>query len=206
MLTDFKGILEEDLIELNEVIKRGEQSVSSMEIILTHLETDLPYSDSLKFHFGGTTETWIARINRSVFESLKSEGLALISNKELRQEIVNLYDRLLIEQKELSERYRDIVDEGSATILISRFDEFWKSNHELWFEENDFADVNFTTDSLIGEMTPVNYEKLKDDQEYLYFLKSLKNRRFWHVEIEHRSVKKAVVSLLRNIEIELEKR
>ena len=53
-------------------------------------------------------------------------------------------------------------------------------------------------------MTPIDYEKLKDDQEYLYFLKSLKNMRFWHVELEHKSVKKAVVNLLNNIEIELE--
>ena len=41
-------------------------------------------------------------------------------------------------------------------------------------------------EGLIGEMAPINYEKLKDDQEYLYFLKSLENRKLWNVEIENK--------------------
>jgi hypothetical protein len=178
ILNDFKASLEVDLLEINRAIKRGEQAKASMEIILVHLETDLPYSDSLKSHFALTTDSWMPQVNGSVFESLKSEGLALISNKELRQELVRLHDELILRQKELSNRYRDLIDEGSANILITRFDELWKSNYESWSEENDFADINYTVDGLISEMTPIDYEKLKGDQEYLYFLKSLKNRRF----------------------------
>jgi hypothetical protein len=204
ILNDFKASLEVDLLEINRAIKRGEQAKASMEIILIHLETDLPYTDSLKFHFALTTDSWMPQVNGSVFESLKSEGLALISNKELRQELVRLHDELILRQKELSNRYRDLIDEGSANILITRFDELWKSNYESWSERNDFADINYTVDGLVSEMTPIDYEKLKDDQEYLYFLKSLKNRHFWFVEIEIKSVKKAVISILKNIELELE--
>ena len=205
MLNDFKASLEVDLINFNRAIERTEQSKSSMEIILAHLVAGLPYSDSLEFHFGLSTDTWMAQANGSVFESLKSEGLTLISNKELRNELVRLYDELVIRQKEQNNRYRDLIDEGSANILITRFDELWKSNYESWVEENDFADINFTVDELKGEMTPVDYEKLKDDQEYLYFLKSLKNRKFWFVEIENISVRKAMISILKKIELELEK-
>jgi hypothetical protein len=205
MLTDFKVSLEADLINFNRIMDRGEKAKSSMVTILSHLEEDLPYADSLKFHFGFTTDTWTTQVNRSVFESLKSEGLTLISHKELRQELVRFYDELTIGQKERNDRYRDLMDEGSADILITRFDELWNGNHELWFTENDYSNINFTTDELIIEMTPVDYERLKDDQEYLYFLKSLKNRRFWHVEIENKSVKKVILSLLKKIEDELEK-
>ena len=205
MLNDFKASLENDLLNLNRAIEKGERAKSSMEIILAHLKADLPYSDSLKFHFGNTTDTWMAQVNGSVFESLKSEGLTLISNKELRQDLVTLYDGLIIGQKERNNRYRDLIDEGSANILATRFDELWKGNHDRWIVENDFADVNFTIDGLEIEMTPVDYEKLKEDQEYLYFLKSLKNRHFWFVELEIKSVNKAVISILKNIELELEK-
>jgi hypothetical protein len=205
MLHDFKASLEVDLINFNRAIERSKRSKSSMEIILAHLESDLPYSDSLKVHFGLTTDTWVAQANGSVFESLKSEGLTLVSNKELRQELIGFYDVLVIRQKELGNRYRNLIDEGSANILITRFDELWKSNHESWVEENDFADINFTVDGLIIEMTPIDYEKLKDDQEYLYFLKSLKNEKFWFVEIENISVRKAVIKILNNIDLELEK-
>ena len=205
ILSDFKASLELDLINFNRALEQGEKSKSSMEIILAHLEADLPYSDSLKIHFSLTTDTWTAQVNVSVFESLKSEGLSLISNKELRQELVRLYDELIIGQKERNNRYRDLLDVGSANILITRFDELWKGNHEEWMEENDYGDINYSTDGLKGEMTPIDYEKLKDDQEYLYFLKSLKNRRFWNVEIELMSVKKAIISILKKIEVELEK-
>ncbi|NNF33005.1 MAG: hypothetical protein HKN68_02795 [Saprospiraceae bacterium] len=205
MLRDFRASLEVDLLNLNRAIKHGKRAKTSMEIILAHFEADLPYADSLKFHFSNTNNTWTAKVNASVFESLKSEGLTLISNKELRQELVRLYDELIISQRESSNRYRDLIDEGSANILITRFDELWKDNHERWVEENDFADINYSTDGLVGEMTPVDYEKLKTDQEYLYYLKSLKNRRFWFVEIENKSTQKAIIGILKNIEHELDK-
>jgi hypothetical protein len=191
MLNDFKIGLEVDLIGINKAIKISGLYKSSMVIILAHLETDLPYSDSLKSHFAKTTGIWTSDINGSVFESLKSEGLALISNKELRKELVELYENLSISQQKQNDRYRDLIDESSANILNTRFDEFWKGNHESWADENDFADkIHYSSDGLISEMTPIDYEKLKNDQEYLYFLSSLKNRHFWHIEIWHKSVKK----------------
>jgi len=146
----------------------------------------------------------MGQVNGSVFESLKSEGLTLISNKELRQELIRLYDHLIIGKNKRNIRYTDLLDEGSANILITRFEELGKGNHESWAEENDYADMNFTTDGLIFEMTPIDYKKLKDDQEYLYFLKSLKNLRFWFVEIDNYSVVKTIKGLLKNIEDELE--
>ncbi len=72
-------------------------------------------------------------------------------------------------------------------------------------EENDYSDVNFTTDGLIHEKTPIDYEKLKDDQEYHFYLKTLKHLRFWFVELDNKSVVKTIEGLLKNIEDELEK-
>ncbi|TXG34528.1 DUF6090 family protein [Seonamhaeicola maritimus] len=206
ILNDFKSSLKNDLFGLNISIKREEQTKSSMKLILAHLESDLPYSDSLKYHFGMTMSTWTSNVNRSVYESLKSEGLDLITNKGLRQHITNLYDIIIIGQKERNDRYRDIIDNEGATILSSRFDQMWNGNYESWFKENDWAErANYSTDSLILEMTPLNYEALKHDQAYHFFLKSLKNRHFWYFEVENKTVKKAVISLLKKIEEELEK-
>ena len=139
-------------------MQRGKRAKSSMKLILADMEADLPYADSLKYHFGTTTDTWMAYANGSVFESLKSECLDLISNKDLRQQIVRFYDELIILQKESNIRFRNLVDEGSANVLITRFDELWKGNLEQWILENDFSDINYSTDELISEMTPVDYE------------------------------------------------
>ena len=205
ILNDFKSSLEIDIINFNRIIKNGNSSKNSMDIILAHLEDDLPYSDSLKIHFYNITNTWTTEINSSVFESLKSEGLPLISNKELRIEIVRLYDNLSKGQKERSDRYRDLIDEASANILITRFDELWKSNYEAWSNKNSYADTDVKAENLKGEMIPLDYEKLKVDQEFLYFLKSLKNRQFWLLRHENNSVLKAIKNVLEEINIELEK-
>ncbi len=105
MLNDFKASLEADLINFNRASEMGEKAKSSMEIILAHLEADLPYSDSLKFHFGLTAIGWMGQVNGSVFKSLESEGLALISNKDLRQELVRFYDNLVIGKISRNNRY-----------------------------------------------------------------------------------------------------
>jgi hypothetical protein len=125
----------------NTTIKRGSNAKNSMDIILAHLENGLPYSDFLKFHFTNITDTWIAEINRSVFESLKSEGLSIISNKDLRLEIVNLYNGLGIGQKEHSDRFRDLMDEASTNILSTRFIELWSGNYKDLGSRNNYADI-----------------------------------------------------------------
>lgn len=141
ILNDFKSSLEIDMKNYNTTIKRGSNAKNSMDIILAHLENGLPYSDFLKFHFTNITDTWIAEINRSVFESLKSEGLSIISNKDLRLEIVNLYNGLGIGQKEHSDRFRDLMDEASTNILSTRFIELWSGNYKDLGSRNNYADI-----------------------------------------------------------------
>ena len=91
--------------------------------------------------FTNITDTWIAEINRSVFESLKSEGLSIISNKDLRLEIVNLYNGLGIGQKEHSDRFRDLMDEASTNILSTRFIELWSGNYKDLGSRNNYGDI-----------------------------------------------------------------
>ena len=141
ILNDFRSSLEIDIKNYNTTIKRGSNAKNSMDIILAHLENGLPYSDFLKFHFTNITDTWIAEINRSVFESLKSEGLSIISNKDLRLEIVNLYNGLGIGQKEHSDRFRDLMDEASTNILSTRFIELWSGNYKDLGSRNNYADI-----------------------------------------------------------------
>ena len=52
-------------------------------------------------------------------------------------------------------------------------------------------------------MSPINFEILKKDQEYIYFLKSLKNRYNWYVEIQYESIYNLLVELSEDIENEL---
>jgi formate dehydrogenase maturation protein FdhE len=53
-------------------------------------------------------------------------------------------------------------------------------------------------------MIPINYENLKNDQEYRYFLKTLINKYNWWVEIQAASMQRAINELLTVIERELD--
>ena len=68
------------------------------------------------------------------------------------------------------------MDETSTNILSTRFDELWKGIYEDWENRNNYGDNNLNEEDIQGEMIPIDFEKLKEDQEFLYFLKSLRNR------------------------------
>ena len=201
ILEDFIETLEVDRKTFEQSIKRGENATASIEIVLNHLNADLPYADSLKFYFGSITDTWGVRVNRSIYESLKSEGLAIISNKELREAIVRLYDGLSPGQDRRNERYRDIIDEFSSKILSTRFDAMWEGNQFDWSKKNNYTYSN--VDQLHGEMVPLNFEELKNDQEFLYSLKTLRNRRFWLMNFDNTIVRNSINDLIIKIENEL---
>jgi len=201
ILEDFIETLEVDRNTFEQSIKKGEKATGSIEIILNHLNADLPYADSLKFHFGSITDTWGVRVNRSIYESLKSEGLAIISNKELREAIVRLYDGLSPGQDRRNERYRDIIDEFSSKILSTRFDAMWEGNQFDWSKKNNYTYNN--VDELYGEMIPLNFEVLKNDQEFLYSLKTLRNRRFWLMNFDNTIVRNTINDLIIKIKNEL---
>ena len=83
ILGNFEKSLETDLRNLEFSIDLNNRVDSSISILLDHFEQNKDYNDSLKFHFCNTTFTPALRINLSVFETLKSNNLSLISNNKL---------------------------------------------------------------------------------------------------------------------------
>ena len=87
----------------------------------------------------------------SSFETLKSKGLDLISNAELRTKLISLYDLFF---QALTEELAE-VQYGMLHILPGRFESGF--NYDGSFAE---------------KMVPLDFESLKKDQEYLYFIKT----------------------------------
>ncbi len=205
LLSNLNRTLETDL--KNSIYFKKEINISqkSISIILEHLINDLPYSDSLKFHFSSISNIPQIKLNSSVFESLKSESLTLVSNRALRQDLIMFYDNIVTSQKERNTEYRHLIYESFTNLLITRFDEFWKSNAFDLMEDSEFEDYTFQNEPLQGEMTPIDYEVLKNDQEFLFYLKSLKNVNFWLLEFENFGVETSIRELLKDISMELER-
>jgi hypothetical protein len=183
--------LESDLADLEWNQKRIQSSISSANKVIYSLENNLPYKDSIPDYIGDMMFPVVFVKSTSAFETLKSKGINLIKNDALRSDIISVYDS----------GYSFFISEESRIVL----DEAERALRELFptrFEESyvyDFNEPNYKP-----RLTPINYETLKTDQEFKYFLKSYKNRLNLLLQFHYRSkLLKQVEALILSIDSEL---
>ena len=162
------------------------KSLLAFDILLEVLENDGRYHDSLSWHFNYTLLPMHFVHSNSSFETLKSKGLDLISNADLRTKLISLYDSqydlfLQAETEELAE-----VQYGMRHILPGRFESAF--NYDGTFE---------------GKMVPLDFESLKKDQEYLYFIKTQKNRTRSYQSYFYENLRKSVESMILDLDLEI---
>ncbi|MDI1324037.1 MAG: hypothetical protein PSV36_14895 [Algoriphagus sp.] len=162
------------------------KSQLAFDILLEVLENDGRYHDSLSWHFNYTLLPMHFVHSNSSFETLKSKGLDLISNADLRTKLISLYDSqydlfLQAETEELAE-----VQYGMRHILPGRFESAF--NYDGTFE---------------GKMVPLDFESLKKDQEYLYFIKTQKNRTRSYQSYFYENLRKSVESVILDLDLEI---
>ena len=94
ILQDIKGSISTDIQQLKLRIELANNDIRSANIILNHLEKNLPYNDSLNQDFIIITSTANKAFTPqiSAYKVLESKGLDLISNKQLKKDILNLYN------------------------------------------------------------------------------------------------------------------
>lgn len=200
VLQDFHESLIQDKKILELHLAENGLAKKSAKILLDYIETGAPYKDSLKYHFGNTTIIWPTYLNKSEFESLKSNDFNLISNKKLRNNIIWLYGSDTMEDN--YNIYRDFIFSASENILNTRFESFWSGNYENWITKNNYF-TGYDPSTVQSVSIPVDYDKLKTDQEYIYFLRSLINKYNWKLEGSGFSTQEAIIDILQSIEAEL---
>lgn len=186
-----KTSLEYDLSVITESYAFDQQAMHSINLLLSHIEKGLPYHDSLATHFGISVGVWSFQINDEPLKDIES-----ISNRVLFQQINNLYKLYKNVTVDRRGRYRDYIQNASINILNTRFDAFWGSNYDKW-DKKRLTDIKALA-------IPNDYEKLKHDQEYLYFLKTLKNYHNWYVDYEFYRIESSMKTLIEDIDKELQ--
>lgn len=88
MLSNLKADLED--IDYNTRTQHG--FLNSNRVVLEFLQSELPWHDSLGFHFTHLLGGSVFDNNNSAYESLKSIGIDLIRNDTLRKQISMLYE------------------------------------------------------------------------------------------------------------------
>lgn len=191
ILKSFQSQLNIDLVEFDESLTFYKGAKNSIDVILHHLEADLPYNDSINLHFFKSTRTWgTSDLDNNVFETLKSIGIDLISNHDVRNQVVKIYDDDDVWIKEFETTYINSLFRASENIFNLRFKSFW---------DGDYKDLTYQ-----GEMVPLNFDRLKTDQVYLYFIRTQKNLIGWLIEKPIETTKTRALELLTALKKEID--
>lgn len=165
----FQESLAIDLAKFARVASYYQGSRKSIIRVLAHFENNMPYDDTLASDFFNTTVIYEQNsFTDGPFETLKASGIELISNAQLRLKISEVYDDQDPRIETSEKRYVELIMNAGLNIYNTRFEEFWKGT------EKDSA--------IIGVMIPTDYQSLRDDKEYLYFLKTQLNLMGWLAE------------------------
>ena len=179
ILQDIETSMEGNFQGLDRCLSANMKAILSADLILKHLEENLPYNDSLDFHFSRALEWCSPLFNNAGYESLKMYGANLITNDSIRENL-------------------DIYDAGWMETLAKRQEEYFFNTASPVLTEL-FEKVAMRT-----QMKPFDYEQLKNSNKYISILKTSKENREeqnrWYNQWQH-----SLVSLDEMIKTELKK-
>lgn len=191
LLQNFERRLKTDLFIGNWSAEVNSEVKKSIYYLIDYMERDLPYQDSLKYHFGNITATWGVNADFAAFEELKSVGTDIISNQSLKTSILDYYSEIERFGLGATKEYEKIIADASKAIFLEHFDEMWKT------DELQIGQIPST------EMIPIDFEKLKNEKKFRYFIKTLKNQHYWLIETRAARVLEQNRKLLSQLEKEI---
>ena len=188
--------LNEDLSIFDSNINIHNGGYEASSIIIEALALDKIYFDSLSLYFAMTHNYTVFSPNTGAYESLKSLGIEVIENDDIRLRAIGLYEQGYSNLQANIENCTNYVMNVTMNFNPSHFEEFKFFDRDL---------MNREIGSYGGRMAPINFEELKTNQVYLYHLKSLKN---WHALLMgyHLSTKGRTERLITLIQEEIDLR
>lgn len=190
LLVSFNNGLSEDLADIEGNIRIHQRAITAIDSILYALESETPVAvDTLAGLFADLMTPTYFQHSTSAFETLKSKGITTITNEALRDQIIGVYDSQYKFFLKFEETHVAEIERGATEVFPTRFKETY--NYDL--SKPDFP----------GYLYPLNFESLKTDQEFLYFLRSLRNRTKILIEFQYARLKGKVVGLISAIEREI---
>ena len=159
ILNEVAENLQINIQRLKANIDRGVIDNEISDIIISFIELELPYTDSLDNHFSlalnaideGSFLSFVG------YESLKNTGFEIIRNNQLKKEIINLF-------------------EGTYKDLRARYDRIeWYSDELRKFDSQHF--YRYTLNNR--KIAPFDFDELVDNKRLLSWLIKLKGYRLW---------------------------
>lgn len=190
ILTEIKNSIENDVKDFNSNIGGNRLSLRADEVFRELIHNKNVSQDSIGIYYTALFRDYIPIINKSAYESFKSNNIKIISNDSLRLEIISLYDY-----------YYSIIEalEYDVPEMQSYANYFSKINSLLF----RYMEFNSKNGNLVAIKQPVELTDLqkKEMQSYLWRIRS--NRMFKLGRYE--TIIKAIEKVERDIDEELKK-
>tara|TARA_Y100000385_G_scaffold73840_1_gene74499 strand:- start:436 stop:1167 length:732 start_codon:yes stop_codon:yes gene_type:complete len=183
LLKEMKSNLMSDISDIKENIFFTENGINSANIILKSFENNIPYNDSLNKHFGKVPMVPKFLMTENAYNSMNNEGIRIIKNDSLRKAITNHYEK-------------------KASWVKAWNDAEWDT--QIHDHQNMYRKL-FKKFNFWGDLKPVDYENLSENQEYLNYLN---NRIGWlnPTKLLYERAIRLSERLINLIDIELDKR
>lgn len=144
-LEEIRTSLSTDIDAVTAGIDRYRQIEMRIMELLSRLDSELPYEDSVDTYFGAVYGANAFSLNAAAYESLKSHGLTLISDRTLRSEIAMMYE-LTYPDTQRAIRYEE------STVLDILRPYFLLHFRDLTFDKS---------------ATPIDYDFVANDTKFL---------------------------------------
>ncbi len=161
MLRQVISNIENDTFIYNNGMQSLKMRTDLVADIKNEFAADLPFNDSMSTKLSRVSASLISNLDLTVYENIKSIGLEMITNDQLRNKIIRYYER-----KVALNRTRDMYPLG------------------IYFRENIYPEY-FQSFIWGWRAIPNNYNKLKQESKFLITLDYVDNdAKFYRTRIE----------------------
>lgn len=172
ILKDIKSDLKENIQNLKEGIKHTDSSYFNNSKIISLYKQKTPYHDSLLVYFSNFSGYWDPDFTYAGFENLKSIGVNLISNAELRREIINTIE---IEMDILDNSDKSRMDQINGTLFLPLAKKYLHRNIEFGKEYLSLIPTDYDTmiqdDEFYNVCTEIAYRQSRSSFRFKKFNK-----------------------------------
>lgn len=196
LLSEMIVNLENDINILDANIGFHEGGARACQLILEYMSSGQPFHDTLSRYFAMTNNHTVFAPNVGAYESLKSRGIDIIRNNDIRLKLVNLYEQSYHTIQPNIEHFTGQIMELKMTLYPSRFEEF---------QIFDVRNIDPGAGYYGGLMVPTHYEDLRTDPIYIYHLRSLKKGHEYLI-VFNKMTKQATENMIELLKEEIRKR
>lgn len=188
ILTEIKNSIEIDVKDFNLNIYGNRFSLRADTVFRNLVDNQAVSQDSIGRFYTALFRDYVPIINKSAYESFKSNNLKTITNDSLRLEIISLYDY-----------YYSIIEAIEYNVPeMQSFDNYFSEINTMLYPYMEFDP---STGDLVAIRTPINLTAV-EKKAILSYLWRIRNNRKYKLG-KYESIIKVIEKVKKNIEKEL---